>query len=494
MQAGPKYIAYSSNTLPIFAFNEKGQVDAFLFDDTSVMTERLGLDKKQQIPLSEIANANILFRITQDLGFQPGEDNQLDQFIKKTLIERMSDSIDDKEKVADEIITSWNTIAAHPLSQKYAGFNSSFQTQTLIAFHGAYESMLHDYITLYLSTLSQFDQIETWVFLQAAELLKSTFEGRVFSVEFKKKTTSLLQLADECKSDIQDSSTMIEKIKGRLEKEQGTWYVDVKGVIEFEIQCAIEEAVEEKENTGKLENIRKALQCLLDEKYDQIPKDKEIKELLKETISLLKLKGKFYAQIRAKENKPSNNELRTKIRGIIQQTAHEMKFSLKDEAPQVTPPLPQKPSDVIMPAPIPTSRNDFQALTTVDLLALAKSDNSAHAEKLCSILLSRKKHTPVLLLKAIRDQAAFGYIRDTAAALFAASLPPSESSRSQSSQPRITNQFNQHKRTNNHFGSVEEKEEKTQDEKVEALEEQEADVVEVDKTGSPIQKRLKRSK
>ncbi len=197
-------IAVTAHSQPLLAFNQNGLIDVFLFDDTSSIVDKLGLDKSKQIPLPTLACANILFQVSQQLQLLPGETVEIDKQILAHLKNCISDDVANKDMVIEEICAAWNFVASLPMSTYYAKMKESKAPATL-AYQGAYELSLHNYIAGYLATLTRFNQVDTWVFTQAAELVKSTLEGRAFSNNPFIKMLALTALADECTSGLRIS-------------------------------------------------------------------------------------------------------------------------------------------------------------------------------------------------------------------------------------------------------------------------------------------------
>jgi hypothetical protein len=205
----PQSLALQLKTQPILAFNHEGKIDLFLFDNTEEEVVRLGLNKAQQIPLPMLAAANILYSIARKLRLEPGRSRGEDEEIIQTLRAQISENISQPESAIEEIIDCWNSIARHPLSQKYAVFKES-DTKTRCEYHGAYKAMIHDYIAKYLATLTQYEAIQTWLFLQANEIIRSTLKRRAFSLNPYIKMAHLLEKTQECKQYIPDRAMVID--------------------------------------------------------------------------------------------------------------------------------------------------------------------------------------------------------------------------------------------------------------------------------------------
>lgn len=212
----PVNIAKKEGKQSILAFDKEGKIDVFLFDDIESLADSFGIDKSLQIPLSELANANILFQISDQLKVMPGESEKDDQAIIARLKSKISDNITNPLLVTSEIMASWERIACHPLFKRYEAFKES-KGKTTLAYIGAYEASLHDYIAGYLATLIQHESIEKWIFAQIAELVKSTFDGRDFHTNPTDKMNTLLSLSEECTDDLPHSQKTFDNIKARLE-------------------------------------------------------------------------------------------------------------------------------------------------------------------------------------------------------------------------------------------------------------------------------------
>jgi hypothetical protein len=212
----PVNIAEKEGKQSILAFDKEGKIDVFLFDDIESLTDSFGIDKSLQIPLSELANANILFQICDQIKLMPGESEKDDQAIIDRLKSKISDNITNPLLITSEIMASWEKIACHPLFKRYEAFKES-KEKTTLAYIGAYEASLHDYIAGYLATLIQHESIEKWIFAQTAELVKSTFDGRGFLTHSTDKMNTLLSLSEECTDDIPYSRKTFDNIKVRLE-------------------------------------------------------------------------------------------------------------------------------------------------------------------------------------------------------------------------------------------------------------------------------------
>lgn len=327
----PINLAYQARTQPILAFNQEGKIDVFLFDNTESEVDKLGLDKSKQIPLPLLANANILFNLSQELMLEPGLNASDDEQIIKYLKARLSDNILNPEVVMHEIITAWNFLAKHPLSERYAGFKDS-DKETPLGYHGAYELMIHDYIAKYLATLSHFEFIETWLFVQANELVTSTLEGKVFSTNPYVKMDNLITTTEKCKKDIPDSAVVIDNIKQRLKREQGTWYTTLVGLIGFEL----ENLLEEEKLKPKQQEIIFAFQQLLAGKYDKI-EDKEVMEYLQLILRCLKNPGEegFYNNLVDKRTNqgPTHLQIRQAIESLIVKKLKDYKLTLDKKRP-----------------------------------------------------------------------------------------------------------------------------------------------------------------
>jgi len=382
----------NEGTHPILAFNEEGQIDVFLFNDTSAMAKGLGLDVSLQIPLSDLANANMLYHISQELKLTPGENTEDDKQIIDYLTKKISDNITNKDEIVAEIITSWNTVATQKISQQYANFKLT-PHRTRLAFQGAYELTLREYVTGYITKVNQQQKMPDWVLTQAAEILESTRDGRAFSTCRYERMNALLRFAEECKKDIESSRGTIDAIKSNLERENGKWFTTIQGLIGFEIEMAIEEAKEaEQAQTkpieavaaqAKLENIRTTLKCLLNNNYTLIPKDDEIEGLFEQAIKLSRnpLSEDFYNKLG--EEKPSKENILLAIKYVIRKTLKEQKFSLH-----------------------PTTK-------TVDpILALADSTKEDDAESLVTQLLDEQSEFPLGLLKSILHRTKNETVRE----------------------------------------------------------------------------------
>ncbi|MBN9287196.1 MAG: hypothetical protein BGO43_02145 [Gammaproteobacteria bacterium 39-13] len=399
----------NEGTHPILAFNEEGQIDVFLFNDTSAMAKGLGLDVSVQIPLSDLANANMLYHISQELKLTPGEETEDDKQIIDSLTKKISDNITNKDEIVAEIIASWNTVASQNISQQYSNFKLT-PHKTRLAFQGAYELTLREYVTGYITKANQQQKMPDWILTQAAEILESTRDGRAFSTCRYERMNALLRFAEECKKDIESSRGTIDAIKSNLERENGKWFTTIQGLIGFEIEMAIEEAKEaEQAQTkpieavaaqAKLEKIRTTLKCLLNNDYTLIPKDEAIEGLFEQAIklSLNPLSEDFYNKLG--EEKPSAEDILHAIKYVIRKTLKEQKFSLDPATKAVDP-----------------------------ILALADSTKEDDAENLVTQLLDEQNEFPLGLLKSILHRTKNETIREIVSSMIEsqpslASLPP----------------------------------------------------------------------
>lgn len=143
--------------MPVLAFNEKGQIDAILFDKIEGLEDPSPLD---------FANANLLFTCAKTLGITPGKKADTDDLLVGSLISMVSPTITNPNIVANEIVTSWNKIA----DSHYSDPTSRVRTI------GAYARLFDDYFTTLNTTmaLSPF-------FFPIIELLLATKEQRAFN-------------------------------------------------------------------------------------------------------------------------------------------------------------------------------------------------------------------------------------------------------------------------------------------------------------------------
>ncbi len=376
-------IAHTNQTLPILAFNQAGQVDIFEFDDTGPMAKKFGLDASKQIALPELANANILFQIASQLKLMPGETSSDDEKILKHLRASISKNVHDPEIAVAEIIASWNWIASLDISTPYLQFRTS-KEKALLSYQGAYDATLHNYIAGYLATLTRHEQIETWVFMQAAELINSTREGRAFACNPYHKMDSLISLARECTGDIKDSEATITNIEKRLKKEQGPWFVTTRGLIGFEVQ----EVLTDEAALKKAPELRKTLRNLRDGNFEGLSQDSEIADSLEETIKIMKnpMTPSFYNPL---ADKPSAAQIRLAIAYTIEINAKEQHFEL----------------------------DPLESGSVRNVLKLAASVKESDAELLLQILLSSQHYVSSMLLEAIVRGRKSDAVRDVAIAL-----------------------------------------------------------------------------
>ncbi len=379
----PVNLAVTPHIQPLLAFNHEGFVDVFLFDDTSLIVEKLGLDKTKQLPLSTLANANILFHISQQLQLVPGEtvedDNQIIAHLKNCL----SHNILNKDAVVKEICTAWNYVATLSMSTYYANLRES-KTPAILGFQGAYELSLHNYIAGYLSTLSQYNQIQTWVFTQAAELVKSTIEGRAFSTNPFIKMLALTTLANECTADLQESKSTIDNINKRLEKEQSKWFTDIIGLVGFEVEQALEE-LSEAELKAKSGELQRTLQCLLDEITNNLSQDETICGLLEETFKLARAPLDHPVVLKS-DPKPTQQQVLQAIAYVVAKNLREKKLTLASTS----------------------------LTTDVNILKLASSKLDENVEKLLEMLLDENRYFTPTILNAIASRSASEAVRDVA--------------------------------------------------------------------------------
>lgn len=310
-------IAHQAKTQPILAFNHEGKIDLYLFDNTDEEVARLGLDKSQQIPLPLLAGANILFSIARKLRLSPGETLSHDEEILKTLKARISDNIINKDDVVAEIIDCWNKVVNHPLSKNYENLKGSNEP-TRLGFHGAYKPMIHDYIAKYLATLTRYDSIQTWLFLQANEIIRSTLKRRPFSTNPYIKMDNLIATTEECKKDIPDSTQVIDAIKIRLEREQGRWFASMIGLIGFEIETIFEE----ESLKAKYPQLKLAFKKILAGEYNRVSHDAEIMRHLELILKSLK----------NPDNGAPAIQVRQAIESIILKKLKEYDFKLDEPA------------------------------------------------------------------------------------------------------------------------------------------------------------------
>lgn len=268
----PQNIAVMPTTIPLLAFNDEGQIDVFQFDDTEKAIGKSNASIEGRIPLSCLANASMLYHLAQRLHLTIGASEVDDKKILDYLKTQISPNIANPDIVVQEIVSSWKEFAQH----------GQLPRQTRLGAHQDYVADLYSYITIYSSILVSFGMNEPTIFLQANELINSTFEGRCFYNNPYIKMFNFIATAEKLEVYFRESKEIVKSIKENLEREEDKWFTDVVGYFGFEVGDVFTD------KSLDQHNLRNTVRKLLKGEFNDLPKDEKVLEALETTISALR--------------------------------------------------------------------------------------------------------------------------------------------------------------------------------------------------------------